>query len=133
MKKTDNFSGSLKVLKNADFDNAMKDEIYRIGIIGQFNITFELAWKAMQAMLKKSGYEEMNLGSPREVLKTSYKAGYMDNEEIWLLMLGKRNVSVHVYSEEEADILLELIKEKFIPELCLMEKTLKEKAEKMEL
>lgn len=42
MKKLDNFSKCLDVLKNADFDFASDNEIYRMGVIGQFNLTFEL-------------------------------------------------------------------------------------------
>ena len=45
MKKLENFSNCLNVLKNADFDLADNNDIYRTGVIGQFNLTFELAWK----------------------------------------------------------------------------------------
>lgn len=48
MKKLENFSNCLNVLKNADFDLADNNDIYRTGVIGQFNLTFELAWKALQ-------------------------------------------------------------------------------------
>ena len=36
MKKLDNFSNCLSVLKNADFKLAENNEIYRTGVIGQF-------------------------------------------------------------------------------------------------
>lgn len=42
MKKLDNFSNCLTVLKNADFKMADNNEIYRTGVIGQFNLT--LSW-----------------------------------------------------------------------------------------
>ena len=48
MKKLENFSNCLNALKNADFDLADNNDIYRIGVIGQFNLTIELAWKALQ-------------------------------------------------------------------------------------
>ena len=38
----------INVLKNADFDLADNNDIYRTGVIGQFNLTIELAWKALQ-------------------------------------------------------------------------------------
>ena len=44
------------------------DEIYRTGIIGQFNLTFELAWKALQQVLRVHGVVEAETGSPRENL-----------------------------------------------------------------
>lgn len=48
MKKIDNFSASLDALKTADFEQAKESAIYRTGIVGQFNLTFELAWKAQR-------------------------------------------------------------------------------------
>ena len=69
MKKLDNFSNCLDVLKNADFALANDNEIYRTGIIGQFNLTFELAWKALQAVLRLHGAEGAGIGSPREILQ----------------------------------------------------------------
>lgn len=53
MKKLDNFSNCLSILKNADFKFAETNDIYRTGIIGQFNLTFELAWKAAFVNLEK--------------------------------------------------------------------------------
>ncbi len=42
MKKPDNFSRCLDVLKHADFEHADADEIYRTGVIGQFNLKEKL-------------------------------------------------------------------------------------------
>ncbi|MCD8015079.1 MAG: hypothetical protein LUG99_18265 [Lachnospiraceae bacterium] len=47
--KGDNFSNCLSDLKAADFAMADNNVIYRTGVIGQFNLSFELAWKALQA------------------------------------------------------------------------------------
>ena len=46
MTKLDNFSNCLNVLRSAALDTAKSDEIYRMGVIEQFKLTFELAWKA---------------------------------------------------------------------------------------
>ena len=51
MKKLDNFSNCLTILGDADFKLAETNDIYRTGIIGQFNLTFELAWKALQEIM----------------------------------------------------------------------------------
>ena len=45
--KLDYFSKSLDVLKRAEFEKAKQDKIYRTGVFCQFNLTFELAWKAL--------------------------------------------------------------------------------------
>ena len=79
MKKLENFSNCLNVLKNADFDLADNNDIYRTGVIGQFNLTFELAWKALQEILKMHGAAT---GSPREILQLGYKLGFVDDATV---------------------------------------------------
>ena len=127
MKKLDNFSNCLAVLKKADFEFANENEIYRTGIIGQFNLSFELAWKALQEVLKLHGAIKAETGSPREILQLGYKMGFLDDSAVWLLMLKKRNTSVHIYNEDEVDELLLLIRDSFIPAFSVLEKSLKDK------
>ncbi len=127
MKKLENFANSLKILKSADFNQAANDEIYRMGVIGQFNLTFELARKALQEVLKIHGMAAADTGSPREILQLGYKVGFIDDSSVWLLMLKKRNTSVHIYDEEEADELLILIRDSFTAAFEGLADTLKEK------
>lgn len=100
MKKLDNFSNCLTILRNADFKLADNNDIYRTGVIGQFNLTFELAWKALQEILRLHGAEGADTGSPREILQLGYKLGFVNDSAVWLLMLKKRNTSVHIYNEQ---------------------------------
>lgn len=127
MKKLDNFSNCLTILRNADFKLADNNDIYRTGVIGQFNLTFELAWKALQEILRLHGAEEADTGSPREILQLGYKLGFVNDSAVWLLMLKKRNTSVHIYNEQEVDEMILLIRDSFIPAFVTLEKTLKEK------
>lgn len=133
MKKLDNFSNCLDVLKNADFEFANDNEIYRTGVIGQFNLTLELAWKALQAVLRIHGAEGAGTGSPREILQLGYKLGFVNDSAVWLLMLKKRNTAAHIYNEEEIDEMLLLIRDSFIPAFTALEKTLKSKLDAVEL
>lgn len=133
MKKLDNFPNCLDVLKNADFEFANDNEIYRTGVIGQFNLTFELAWKALQAVLRIHGAEGAGTGSPREILQLGYKLGFVNDSAVWLLMLKKRNTAAHIYNEEEIDEMLLLIRDSFIPAFTALEKTLKSKLDAVEL
>ena len=132
MKKFDNFSSCLNVLKNADFDFANDNEIYRTGVIGQFQLTFELSWKALQAVLRVHGAEGAETGSPREILQLGYKLGFVNDSAVWLLMLRKRNTAAHTYDEDKIDEMLLLIRDSFIPAFLALEKTLKDKLEKAE-
>ena len=127
MKKLDNFSSCLDVLRRADFEIAEENEIYRTGIIGQFNLTFELAWRALQEILKLHGAAGAETGSPREILQLGYKLGFLNDSAVWLLMLKKRNVSVHLYNEDDIDEMILLVRDSFIPAFSALEKTLQEK------
>ena len=106
---------------------AGKDEIYRTGVLGQFNLAFALAWKALQEVLRLQGAEIS--GSPREVLQKGYQYGFINDEQAWLLMLKKHNTLVHIYDESEADEVIGLIESRFLPTMNKLAKVLHEKAE----
>lgn len=127
MKKIDNFSGSLDALKTADFEQAKESVIYRTGIVGQFNLTFELAWKALQAVLRMHNVSGAETGSPLSILKLAYKTDFISDSEVWILMHRKRNVAIHEYSEEDIDALIILIRDSFIPAFEKLLHTLIEK------
>lgn len=132
MKKLDNFANCLIVLADADFQMAEINDIYRTGIVGQFNLTFELAWKALQEIMRKHSVEEASTGSPREILQLGYKSGFINDAETWLLMLKKCNTSVHIYNEDEIDELILLIRDSFIPAFTVLKDTLVKKLEEAE-
>lgn len=132
MKKMDNFLNCLGVLKQAEFSLAAENEIYRTGIVGQFNLTFELALKALQQVLRVHGVQEAETGSPREILQLGYKVGFIEDSSVWLLMLKKRNLSAYLYNEAEIDELLILIRDKFIPAFWQLGKILQQKLAEVE-
>lgn len=127
MKKIDNFSASLDILKSADFRMAKESIIYRTGIVGQFNITFELAWKALQAVLRLHNVSGSETGSPLTILKLGYKSGFISDSEVWILMHRERNTAVHEYNEEAVDKHIILIRDSFIHEFEKLLDTLTEK------
>ena len=54
------------------------------GLVGLYEICFEQSWKAMKEILERDGFAEGQTGSPRQVIKTAYQAGMLQNEELWL-------------------------------------------------
>lgn len=122
----------LNVLEKADFDNAYNDEIYRMGVIGQFNLTFELAWKALQAVLRLHAVNGAEMGSPREILKLGFSNGFISDSDVWLLMLTKRNENVHIYDDEAIDELIVMIRDSFIPAFRKLAEVLKDKLSEVE-
>ncbi len=78
------------------------------------------------------GVEGAATGSPREILQLGYKIGFIDDSEVWLLMLKKRKTSVHIYNEEEIDEMIMLIWDSFIPAFTVHKETLHKKLEEAE-
>lgn len=112
VKKYDVFVKCLSVLLKSNKNSP--DEIYRMGIIGQFHLTFELSWKALREVLLLHGVKEAASGSPREILKAGYQFHFIDDEELWLDMLKRRNQTAHIYNEDIAVELVTLIFDKYI-------------------
>ena len=114
VKKFDDFSKSLNVLLAANRE--LEDEIYRMGIIGQFNLTFELSWKALREVLLIHGVSKASTGSPREIIKAGYEFHFISDETVWLEMLKRRNQTIHIYDENIAVELVNLVFDKYLPE-----------------
>ena len=127
MRKFDNFISALNVLTKTDIERAKTDEIYRTGILSQFNLTFELSWKALQAVMRLHSVLGVETGSPHEILKLGYKVGFIMDEKSWLGMLKDRNSSVHIYSENEADEIVLRVVEEYVPAFQALGDMLREK------
>ena len=112
VKKFETFDRCLSVLLAAEKN--IGDENYRMGIIGQFKLTFELSWKALREVLLIHGVSKASTGSPREILKAGYEFNFISDEETWLDMLKRRNQSIHVYEKNFAVELVNLIFEKYL-------------------
>ena len=83
-------------------------------------------------MLNLHGVANAEAGSPREILLLGYKTGFVHDSAVWLLMLKKRNTSVHIYNVEEIDEMILLIRDSFIHAFITLEIVLREKLEEVE-
>ena len=94
-----------------------------------FEFSFELAWKVLKDLLFYEGYD---LSVPREVIRKSFEAGYLDEEdcEIFLDALEKRNLLSHTYREEVANEAEMLIKNRYHPMLRRLRDTLEHRRAK---
>ena len=95
-RRFESFRNSLAVLKEIR-ERDLNDSFILSGAGAKFNITFDLAWKVMKDILIQhyamTGFVS---GSPREVLRTAYKAELIE-DDIWMEMLKIRNQLVHDY------------------------------------
>ncbi len=125
MKKFENYCSNLDVLSRAGQED-LTNEFIIGGIIDKFHIQFELGWKVLKELLKYEGRQEGNTGSPREVLKAAYSIyGFLD-EEIWLAMLKDRNSMTHIYDGAEAQRLVHVILNRYIPEFLRLRDNLQQ-------
>lgn len=99
MKKYDNFCAALQNLKEIFSYEEPYNTVVLTGLVGLYEICFEQAWKMMKELLEDSGYAESATGSPRQILKTAYKANMIRNETMWLQALQARNNVSHSYNE----------------------------------
>ena len=87
-----------------------ENDIVIDGTLHRFEFTFELAWKTIKDYLEYLGIID-GVGSPREIIKTAYANGIIDEGEEWIKMMLARNSLSHLYDEEKSrEIYIEIKK-----------------------
>ena len=71
-------------------------------------------------------------GSARDILKLAFRVGFLKEEQVWILMLKKRNLATHIYNEEEIEEMLLLIRESFLPAFESLKELFLRKQEEIE-
>ena len=93
------FCNSLDALAEAR-QRDLSDSFVLSGTSAKFSITFDLSWKVMKDILVQYyAITGFGAGSPREVLRESYKANLISDES-WMEMLKVRNELAHDYDCE---------------------------------
>ena len=106
--------------------NEKETEIAIDGTLHRFEFTFELAWKTMKDLMEYNGIIETT-GSPREVLRTAFQNGIIEDGEAWINMMLARNSLSHLYDEETSRKIYRDIKEKYIVLIEKLNEVLEEK------
>ncbi len=113
MKKYENFCNSFKNLKDIYDYNEPYSNVEMSGLVALYEICFEQSWKAMKEILEQQGFAEERTGSPKNVLKTAFSAGMIDDEELWMAALNARNNVAHSYNKEIALDIINQTKHRF--------------------
>jgi len=101
-------------------------DIEQQGIIKSFEFSFELSWKTLKDYLEAQG---ITCQFPRDVIKKAFQHQIIIEGDLWLDMLGKRNLLAHTYDEALALEAYRLIKDDFSPELRKLVKWFEECSE----
>lgn len=126
MKKYENFKSALNNLKDIYLYQEPYGNVEIVGMVGLYEICFEQAWKAIKEILENFGYSEGATGSPRTILKTAYKAGMIDDEQLWLDALVSRNNVAHAYNEAIALDIINQTKNKYYDMFIQLSKTIEQ-------
>ena len=111
-KKLENFSNALARIREGSLIWRDSGDLGRDGLIQRFEFTFELAWKTLKSCFEEEGL--VGLISPKPVLRETFAAGLIHDEELWLAMLDDRNSTAHIYSEHLAIQICQRVEERYI-------------------
>lgn len=99
--KTETLRKAVETLQQAISDDD-GGEYLRDAIIQRFEYSFELAWKLVKAMLNEQGVQTQG---PKDVLRSAGELSIVGNIDTWLELLEARNLTVHSYSRELAELI----------------------------
>lgn len=105
----DNFNRALDQLTQAVELSRQRplSDLEKQGIIQGFEIVHELAWNVLKDFLKFEGVQGI-VGS-RGAVREAFKRELLDDGELWMDMIEKRNLSSHTYNKEIAEELVNAI------------------------
>lgn len=94
-----------------------KNDIVRDASIQRFEYCVELAWKSARRVMGTSA------SAPKQVVREMYRAGLIEDVELWLVAIDQRNMTSHTYNEALAEKVYGFARE-FLPHAEALKKTL---------
>ena len=91
-----NFKKAFEQLRDSVLKVDELSDLEKEGMVQRFEYTFELAWKTLKDYLEE---QQVNAKFPREVIKQSFHYEIIQDGEIWMDMLEKKNLMAHTYEE----------------------------------
>jgi len=130
IQRLDNYAKAFAVLQRTyNIQNERElTEAERMGLIQSFEFSYELAWNLMKDFLHNKGIFDI-VGS-KDAIRAAFKNNIIDNGEIWMDMLERRNETAHTYEEDIAIRVVNDVSNLYIQEMRkLLEKMMKYKSE----
>jgi len=97
-------------------------DLEKEGLVQRFEYTFELSWKTLKDYLASNGVEAK---FPRDVVKQAFHYDIIEDGDIWMDMLEKRNLIAHTYNEENFKLAVSAIVADYYPALKQLHNHLK--------
>ncbi|MGK2913452.1 MAG: nucleotidyltransferase substrate binding protein [Porticoccaceae bacterium] len=111
----DNFTRALHQLKLAVELSQQRplSDLEKQGVIQAFEFVHELAWNVLKDFLEFEGIQGI-VGS-RGTVREAFKRALIDDGELWMDMIEKRNLASHTYNQALADELVRIIIDGYYP------------------
>lgn len=109
------FCKTLKNLEEITRRHPPYDVVVTAGLCSLFTQCFEQSWRAMKEYLIQEGWAEADTGSPRQILKTSYQAGLIQDESGWMKAMEERKLEIYTFNREVADTMINDTRSLFLP------------------
>jgi nucleotidyltransferase substrate binding protein (TIGR01987 family) len=103
---------------------AKLNELEKQGLIQSFEYTHELAWTTLKDFLEYQGAKDL-FGS-RDTTRESFRAGLVDDGEVWMDMIQSRNLTSHTYNEETMENIVGAIVGKYFQQFLKLQERLGE-------
>ena len=100
-----NFEKAFLHLQSAVHKTNLSD-LEKAGMIQIYEFTFELGWKTVKDYLEE---RDVEVKFPRDTIKEAFKYEVIEQGDIWMDMLEKRNLMSHTYDETTAELACKLI------------------------
>lgn len=86
------------------------------GMIQRFEFALELAWRTLKDYLENEGVVIPQV-TPRNVIKEAFAANLLPDGQVWIDMLGLRNLLSHTYDAATFDQATREIRDRYHPAL----------------
>jgi nucleotidyltransferase substrate binding protein (TIGR01987 family) len=123
------FENFLLALRQLEAACAMEEysELEFAGLIKNFEIAFEMAWKTLKDLLM---YEGFDVNSPRSTIQQAFDSGLISDLSPWIEALESRNILSHKYDKNAATDAETIIKTSFLPMLRAVMETLQKRKDR---
>lgn len=98
------------------------NELEEQGLIQAFEYTHELAWKTLKDFVEHRGIQ--GIYGSRDATRAAFRAGLIENGEIWMDMIHSRNLSSHTYNEAVATKISTAVLDNYFNEFLTLRATL---------
>ncbi|MDT0618301.1 HI0074 family nucleotidyltransferase substrate-binding subunit [Salinisphaera sp. P385] len=98
-------------------------DVVRDALIQRFEFSYELARKSLFYCLRDQGEQVQDMARP--ILQAAFRAGLLDDPDLWDRIKNARNETSHTYNEAKAIEIAAFVREEALPAMQRLEQQMK--------